>query len=179
MSDDLDKFLAARSGKKREQEQQAESQREQEAQKLRLFANSWKTEWRRLQEDLKTLAEGKSVDGEAFQWNPNPRTPSLILGKVAAAFSYSGENDGILEGCRIVFGRKGDHQQYADDPPLEPMVWHLDFATNAEGREIMWMIEGRHETICSSRDLVSAISKQLVKYHDSYEEALAQWNPFE
>src|SRR5689334_3698861 len=119
MSDDLDKFLAARSGKKREQEQQAQSQREQEAQRLRLFADSGKTEWRRLQEDVKTLAEGKSVDGEIFHWNPNPHSPSLILGKVAAAFSYSGENSGILEGCRIVFGRKGDYQQYADDPPLE------------------------------------------------------------
>lgn len=179
MSDDLDQFLAVRSAKKQEQEQQTQRQQERKVREIALFAASGKAEWQRLQEAVITLTEGKTVDGERFHWNPNPRTPSLILGKVAAAFSYRGESNGILDGCRIVFGRKGDYQQYADNPPLEPVVWHLEFATDGEGQGIMWMIERRRETICHSRDLASAISNQLVKYHDSYEEALGRWDPFE
>src|SRR5437588_9238655 len=138
MSDELEKFLAARSAKKRDQERQDERQHEQESKKINLFAASGKTEWQRLQEDLKALVEGKSVDGQSFQWHSNPNISSLILGRVAATFSYNGENNGVMHGCRVVFGRKGDYQQYADDPPLEPIVWHLDFATDAEGRKIMW-----------------------------------------
>jgi hypothetical protein len=178
MSDDLEKFLAARSAKKLEQEQQHERQREHEAQKLSLFAASGKTEWQRLQEDLKTLVEGKSVDAQSFQWHGNPNSSSLILGRVAATFSCNGESNGVIHGCRVVFGRKGDYQQYADDPPLEPIVWHLDFATDTDGRKIMWMIDERPDTASNSRDLASAISKQLVQYHDNYEQALAQWSPF-
>lgn len=179
MSDDLEKFLASRSAKKVEQEQQDQRQREQEARRLNLFAASCKTEWQRLQEDLKTLVEGKSVDGQSFQWHANPNSSSLILGRVAATFSYSGESNGVIHGCRVVFGRKGDYQQYVDDPPLEPTVWHLDFTTDAEGRKVLWIIDQRPGSARSSRDLASAISTHLVTYHDEYEQALAQWSPFD
>jgi hypothetical protein len=163
MADELEQFLAKRTTEKQSADQEAQRQRDEELKIQQLFATSGKTEWQRLQEDVKAVTAGKRVDGETFQWQGR----SLVLGSVAATFMFDMEVNGILQGCKVVFGRL-PFGAYADEPRIAPEVWCLDFYTN-DGSHILWTIDERPGMARPPKDLALSISTRLVQYHDEYE----------
>ncbi len=157
VSTELDLFLREREEKKRDHKS-----------KEQVIAEGPKAEWQHLKEVTRAVTDGKTVDGNNFEWSPYG---FLRLKNVAASFYDRGERNGVPQGCSIRFDRRlpqPNSMLVEDKSPVPAEVWSLEPRT--DGKTVVWWVKelGRSFT---SAELASQIAIRLVKQYEAYEHA--------
>lgn len=117
----LDQFLAKRQAKNSDADL-----------KDRLLRERGVQMWDELKQAVKATAERVgSIDGNPLEWNDYP---FLKLEYVAATFTPGVLMDGVLQGCRVIFGRIPT-AMYIDDNRIATKIWELSLAVS--GNELL------------------------------------------
>lgn len=162
---ELDQFLSereARQGNQKTAEQ--------------IVLEGTKREWQRLKDLTRTSTQGKSVDGNPFEWAPySAYYPDFLrLKDVAASFYDRGERNGVLEGMRIRFDRRSPEPNaifLEDKSPVPHEVWTLE--PRANNKTVGWWVKEQGKTLTSA-ELAAQVAIRLVKQYEDYEHAFGR-----
>lgn len=115
-------------------------------------------EWVSLQELVTRIASQTETGGARFRWRSSGH--HLILGAVAASFTFAEEMEGTIHGTRIVFGRvPGLH---GGQPSMAPKVWDV-VPMSHDGRTILWSVDERG--LFRSEQLAKEVVREVVNLH--------------
>ena len=151
----LDQFLAKR--------QQTSTDADM---KNRLLRERGVQMWDELKQAVKATAERVgNIDGNPLEWS---EFPFLKLEYVAATFTPGVLMDGVLKGCRIIFGRI-PNAMYVDDNRIAAKVWELLLSVSEN--ELVWNVTGDEIVGIPTTALAEQTIMRLVEYRDAYRAA--------
>ena len=148
----LDQFLAKRQAKNADANL-----------KDRLLRERGVQMWNELRQAvMETAKRVGSVDGDPLEWN---EYPFLKLEYVAATFTPGVLMEGVLQGCRVIFGRI-PNAMYVDDNPIPTKIWELSLSIS--GDELAWNVNGDEIVGVPTTILAEQTIMRLIEYRDAY-----------
>ena len=128
--------------------------------KVRSAGVAANVEWAGLQELVTRIASQTETTGARFRWRSSGH--HLILGAVAASFTFAQESEGTIHGTRIVFGTVPG--LYGGQSSIGPKVWDV-VPMSHDGRTIVWSVDGRG--LFRSEQLAAEIVRKVVELHST------------
>jgi transcriptional regulator with XRE-family HTH domain len=151
----LDQFLSKRQEKNTDADM-----------KNRLLRERGVRMWDEFKQAVMTTAKRVgSIDGNPLEWSDYP---FLKLEYVAATFTPGVLMDGVLKGCRVIFGRI-PNAMYIDDNPIATKIWELSLSVS--GNELAWNVTGDEIVGIPTVTLAEQTIMRLVEYRDAYRAA--------